>query len=614
MCLELGRLLETHLEEPDRAVNHLEKARTFSTGAGARALPALDRLYTRLDAPAELAQILEAQAEQAQVPADRLGLLFRLGQLAESRLSSPTLAVSAYERILELEPRHLPSLRLLEPLYEAAGDDQKLAGILEVQQELATGAERERVMVKRARVAAEGLEDAEGSIALYRELLEKNPRNEQAWLALETLLERTGQFEALRELVSQRLATAVDPRELVRLNERMGRVLATMLERPEEALPFFRAALERDPRNRPGAGVPARAVRAARAPRRPGHHAPPPHPAPGEPRGGQGPAPAPRRGPGGDVASRGVPGRGPAGHGDRAARRGRARAPGRPLRQPARAQRRRARPGADRRGVPRRGGAREGRGGLVLHRRAVEGAEQAGDGRLRPGARARGGPRAPWRLRGDLPPLPGGQRLALLRHPGRSLRQPAGDGRGEAGAAARAGAHPGGPAAPEGRGLPHLLPRTAAPARRRLGPRGRGAARRGDRLLRRAGRGLRGGRGVGAAWSARRADVLGAGARPGRAPRRSRGGRGRAAQHPGVRPHQPRGPRRAGPHLPAPRPVQGVRGRARAEDRGGRIARGAQGDPPRDRPGLGGAARRRGRGGDQPHPCAGAGAGAADAR
>ena len=250
VCLELGRLLESHLEEPDRAVNHLEKARTLSPEASPRALTALDRLYTRLDAPQELAQILEAQVEQATVPADRMGLLFRLGQLAESRLSSPALAVSAYERILQIESRHLPSLRLLEPLYEAAGDDKKLAGILEIQQELATGPERERVMVKRARVASEG-EDAEGSIALYRELLEKNPRNEQAWLALEALLERTGQFEDLRELVSRRLATAVDPRELVRLNERMGRVLATMLDRPEEALPFFRAALERDPRNRP---------------------------------------------------------------------------------------------------------------------------------------------------------------------------------------------------------------------------------------------------------------------------------------------------------------------------------------------------------------------------
>src|SRR5690606_26552325 len=161
----------------------------------------------------------------------------RLGQLAESRLHAPDRAAAAYEGILEIDPKHLPSLRLLEPLYEAAGAHEKLAANLEIQQELAQGPERERVMTKRARVAADGLEDPTASIALYRELLEKNPRNEQAAVALEALLERTGDHEGLRALLESRLSGAVDPRELARLNERLGRVLATMLQRPEEALP-----------------------------------------------------------------------------------------------------------------------------------------------------------------------------------------------------------------------------------------------------------------------------------------------------------------------------------------------------------------------------------------
>src|SRR5690606_31116497 len=161
--LELARLLETRLDDSDRAVNHLEKARSLSPKAGLRALPALDRLYTALDAPVELAQVLEAAAEAAEAPADRLGLLFRLGQLAESRLEAPERAAAAYERILEIDPEHLPSLRLLEPLYEAAGNSEKLAANLEAQQALVQGPERERVMSKRAKVASEGLGDAGAS-------------------------------------------------------------------------------------------------------------------------------------------------------------------------------------------------------------------------------------------------------------------------------------------------------------------------------------------------------------------------------------------------------------------------------------------------------------------
>jgi tetratricopeptide (TPR) repeat protein len=251
VCLVLGAVLEGRLKDLDRAVNHLERARSLSPAAAARALPALDRAYGALDAPAELAGVLEAQAELAEAPQDRVGLLFRLGQLAEGRLASPDRAAAAYERILVLDPAHLPALRLLEPLYEAAGAADKLARVLERQEALVTGAERERVLARRAQVAAEHSPDAAASIALYRELLQRNPRSEQAAQALEALYARAGEHEALRELLASRLAATVDPRELVRLNERLGHTLAGPLSRPEEALGFYRAALERDPRHRP---------------------------------------------------------------------------------------------------------------------------------------------------------------------------------------------------------------------------------------------------------------------------------------------------------------------------------------------------------------------------
>ncbi|MCE7973865.1 MAG: hypothetical protein DYG92_05980, partial [Leptolyngbya sp. PLA1] len=42
----------------------------------------------------------------------------------------------------------------------------------------------------------------------------------------------------------------VDPRELVRLNERLGRVLFERLQKPDDAVPYFKAALERDARHK----------------------------------------------------------------------------------------------------------------------------------------------------------------------------------------------------------------------------------------------------------------------------------------------------------------------------------------------------------------------------
>ncbi|MCY1021687.1 tetratricopeptide repeat protein [Pyxidicoccus sp. MSG2] len=250
VCLKLGQLLETKLRDSDRAVSYYERARTLHPAVQDKALVALDRLYLHLEAWPELAGILEALVTGATEPADRVGYLFRLGQLYQERLDSPDRAAGAYEAILKLEPAHLATARLLEGIYEGAGASEKLYAILKLQADKVTGAERDRVLGKMAQVSAEGLSDLGRSIDLYRELLAKNSRNEQAFAALESLYERADRPQDLRELLEGRLAVTLDPREVVRLNERLGRVVYRLLKRPEEAVPYFKAALDRDARHR----------------------------------------------------------------------------------------------------------------------------------------------------------------------------------------------------------------------------------------------------------------------------------------------------------------------------------------------------------------------------
>ncbi len=250
VCLVIAQLSEQRLDEKEQAVVFYEKAREAAPEAAARALPALDRLYGELEFPDKQADIVESLAMQAAEPADRVALNFRLGQLAMEHLDSPDRAAGAFERVLEADPKHLPSLRSLELLYEQAKASDKLYKVLETQRELSQGAERERLLQKMASTSADGLADVDHSIKLYRELLEKNPRNEQSFDALTRLLERANKAEELRELLTWKLQFTVDPRELVKLNERLGRCLWRQLDKPEEAVPFFKAALERDARHR----------------------------------------------------------------------------------------------------------------------------------------------------------------------------------------------------------------------------------------------------------------------------------------------------------------------------------------------------------------------------
>ncbi len=250
VCLKLGQLLDQRLGEPERAVTFYEKARQLDLDTQDRALPSLDRLYNQLSRPEELVAVLEALADRASEKAEQVGYLFRLGQIAQEAMDNPDRAAQAYERILELDPQHLASARLLEQLYEELGHADHLYRVLEHQRDRVTGAERERVLGRMAQVSAESLSDVGRSIEIYRDLLAKNPRNDQAFSALEVLLEKAGRFEDLRELLQTRLGHTIDPREIVRLNDRLGRVIWKLAGNAEEAVPYFKAALERDARHR----------------------------------------------------------------------------------------------------------------------------------------------------------------------------------------------------------------------------------------------------------------------------------------------------------------------------------------------------------------------------
>ena len=219
---------------------------------------------------------------------ERVQILFRLGQVAQDELEDEARAADAFERLLALDKTHLPAARLLESIYERSGTPDRLFNVLRIQRDLTSGPERERILAKMVKVSAEGLADLEASIELYSELFKKNPKSDQAFGALEQALEKAGRWEDLRALLAGKIPQIAEPRELVRLNEKLGVVLYRHLGRAGGG---HRAAADRAGAGRPQperAGDAARHRRAARPPRGAGGGAPSAHPAAREPGGGQG--------------------------------------------------------------------------------------------------------------------------------------------------------------------------------------------------------------------------------------------------------------------------------------------------------------------------------------
>src|SRR5690606_13734006 len=147
-----------------------ERAREAYPEGAAAVLPALDRLYGQLDFPDKQADIIELMAQSATEPADQVALAFRAGQLAMDQLDNPDRAAASFERVLAADPKHLPSLRGLDVLYEQAAANDKLYRVPEAQRALVQGAEKERLLSKMAGTSAEALGNLDESIKLYREL------------------------------------------------------------------------------------------------------------------------------------------------------------------------------------------------------------------------------------------------------------------------------------------------------------------------------------------------------------------------------------------------------------------------------------------------------------
>ncbi len=252
VCYKLGHLYELPgLHDSERAIGFYEKSRVFDPSNSKKILHALDRLYKESQNWSQLLEVLSDLVNFAEDVNEKTSLLFRLGQMAEEKCSPPMLdrAARAYEHIIELDSNYIPALRALERLWENAQRYEQLFTVLEMQRNVLSGLEKEHLLLRMANIADQKLHNSALAMKLYQEVIAENPRSEAAHTALENLLENSQQNEQFAKFLQKRLSVTVDPREIVRLTEKLGRVFLA-LNRHQEAIGAFQAALERDPRHK----------------------------------------------------------------------------------------------------------------------------------------------------------------------------------------------------------------------------------------------------------------------------------------------------------------------------------------------------------------------------
>ncbi len=194
----------------------------------ATALLALDELYTATDAHAELPGILARRIDITTDAAEKIGLYFRLADVAENRLgesdrpvecfreifylnSNNAAAISELERLMRTTGHRLEIADLLEPVYADRGQWPQLLALLDLRLDLAKDpTDRLDLLRRMASVSLDQLGNKGDALHRYSLAFKIDPGDDSLLERVETLASETGDYASLKETL---LAVAIGLQE-----------------------------------------------------------------------------------------------------------------------------------------------------------------------------------------------------------------------------------------------------------------------------------------------------------------------------------------------------------------------------------------------------------------
>ena len=265
----LARVFEEELGLPDEAITIYRRILDAEFDNRSAVL-ALDRLYSGSERWEELADILRKEIQLAASDDETIALQFRLGQVLEQALRDLPAAIDVYREILSADPHHAAALgalemlfleghheieiaSVLEPLYSAAGEFEKLHKIYQVQLgKLTDPLDRAGMFQRLAELAEEKLLDQGRAFAWWGEALCEDASSVLVVEQVERLARDTAAWADLVNVYVRVLErhTAPEHRDLQRQTLlRLARVFDAELRDAHSAVETYLRVLEIDERD-----------------------------------------------------------------------------------------------------------------------------------------------------------------------------------------------------------------------------------------------------------------------------------------------------------------------------------------------------------------------------
>jgi tetratricopeptide (TPR) repeat protein len=249
--LEIGRLWDERLNEPQRAIAAFNKVRDVEP-RNLPALRALERLYERTGQSEAYLDILEQELDATETDVEKISLYNRMASAWEERFGKLDRSAEALEKILIIDERHMPSYRELERLYR---QDKKWEALVDTFRRhiLAAGdpATRMDLYCAMGQVYEEELADVDRAIEAYNDVLSFDADEHRSLQALGRLYERIEDWDRAAQVMARLVEITDDPRLRVDLHCRIGKLLDERQNDVVGAEERFLQALNLDPAHLP---------------------------------------------------------------------------------------------------------------------------------------------------------------------------------------------------------------------------------------------------------------------------------------------------------------------------------------------------------------------------
>lgn len=244
---QLAEIYRVRLDNPVRALEHYRHV----LAERAHYLPALKAaagLLGKLGKWRELADLFLASVEAAPNRRQKMYLLDKVAEVAETELQNYPVAIGAWQEILLLDDQHPRAFAALGRLYARTEQYAELIALNMRELALVDDDEEEAVLHQKcAEIAERHLEDPALAEQHYRKALEILPDFLPALEGLGRIYMRNKRWDEIIEMSGRELRETDDPRETVRRLGALAEIFETQLERSEDAIKLYERILEITP-------------------------------------------------------------------------------------------------------------------------------------------------------------------------------------------------------------------------------------------------------------------------------------------------------------------------------------------------------------------------------